>query len=156
MEKEFEANLYKVGINACVDVPDVITAELLKEKGFIYVEGTINQAPFKKSLVPVKEGPYRLFVNVAMLKQAKAQVGDRVKIALRQGSKKNVEYEMPALLKKALEENDLLGQFYLLSGARRKSILKYLCAIKTEKTLEKNISKLLLGLKSENKNIRLS
>ncbi len=39
-----------------------------------------------------------------MLKQAKAQVGDRVKIALRQGSKKNVEYEMPALLKKHLKK----------------------------------------------------
>lgn len=155
MDNEFKAIIYKVGINACVDVPHAITSDLTKEKGYIYITGTINGAPFSKSLVPVKNNPYRLFVDLTMLKIANVKVGETAKFALSQAHKEVVEYEMPELVKQELFKKGLLDKFYLLSDSKRKSILKYLSLIKTEETLRKNISKLILGLESDNKNIRL-
>ncbi|GLC81340.1 DUF1905 domain-containing protein [Lacrimispora brassicae] len=155
MDFEFEARIYKVGINACVDVPDTVTSVLIKEKGFIYIKGTMNNAPFSKSLVPVKNYLYRLFVDLTMLKEANVQIGDTAKFNISQAKKETIEYEIPDFVKQALDEKKLLNKFYALSDSKRKSILKYLCSLKTMETLKKNTSKLILGLESEIKDIRL-
>lgn|GEM_PF-2384308 len=53
----FKANIYKVGINWCVNVPTRISDELEKEKGYIRITGLVNQFKFKINLVPVKNAP---------------------------------------------------------------------------------------------------
>lgn len=71
----FKAEIYKTGINYCVDVPENITSEMTATKGYIKIKGSINTFLFNKSLVPVKNGPYRLFVNIQMLKGSNTTVG---------------------------------------------------------------------------------
>ena len=79
---QFRATIYKTGINFCVDVPAEITAALTATKSYIRIKGMINNFAFTKFLVPVKSGPYRLFVNMATLKGAKQRLAKRLILSL--------------------------------------------------------------------------
>jgi hypothetical protein len=152
----FRATIYKTGINYCVDVPNTITKRLEKNKGYIRITGTVNDFPFTKSLVPVKEGPYRLFVNLATLKGATAKLGDRANFVIEQDTfKKQKEYPVPHSLKEALRKTKLTKAFNELTPARRRDILKYLSYVKTDSTMDKNINKLIKQLQQQIRNVRI-
>jgi hypothetical protein len=152
----FKATIYKVGINPCVEVPASVTARMKPIKGYIPVSGKINGHPFTQTLVPVKDGPYRLYVNIPMLKGGKVKVGDVASFTLKQdSSNRSREYSMVPALKKALTSHDLTRQFDNLTASRKKDILKYLGSIKTEDTLMKNINKVIVQLKQAKTNVRI-
>ena len=156
MELKFKAEIYKVGINACVDVPEKITHKMEPQSGYIKVKGSINGFEFSKNLVPVKSKPYRLFVNLSMLKGGQTELGKVAEFRLLQDF--NIEkksYPMPKLLNDKLSNKKLTADFNNLSESRKKEILKYLNYIKTEKTLERNINKLIEKLERREKNIRI-
>jgi len=152
----FKAEIYKTGINFCVDVPENITSKLKAVKGYIKVKGTVNGFGFTKSLVPVKNGLYRLFINMPTLKGGKTKVGETANFIIEYDPTTIVkEYPMPELLKKQLSGNSLKANFDNLSQARKKDILKYLSYIKTEETLIKNIQKLITQLEQKETNVRI-
>ena len=68
---QFDAKIYKIGINWAVDVPQSIVQEMTPEKGYIRIKGQINDFDFIQTLIPVKNAPYRLFVNQIMMKGGK-------------------------------------------------------------------------------------
>lgn len=76
MKEHFKAKIYKTGMNWCVDVPIKITEQLIADKGYIKIKGQINNFDFAKTLVPVKNAPYRLFVNLKMMKGGKTALGE--------------------------------------------------------------------------------
>lgn len=126
------------------------------EKGYIKIKGKINGFDFKKTLVPVKNAPYRLFVNSAMMKGGRTALGEMANFIIEQDFEKVVtEYPIPSLLIESLKKDNLTAAFDDLTSARKKDILKYLNAIKTEDTLVKNISKLISQLKNRDKNVRI-
>ena len=152
----FKAEIYKTRINFCVDVPENITSKLKALKGYIKVKGTVNGFGFTKSLVPVKNGPYRLFINMPTLKGGKTNVGETANFIIEHDATATVkEYRMPELLKKQLRDNSLRANFDNLSQSRKKDILKYLSYIKTEETLIKNIQKLITQLEQKETNVRI-
>lgn len=152
----FKSVIYKKGINFCVDVPIDITSKLTKDKGYIKVKGTINGYAFTKSLVPVRNSPYRLFVNMKALKGAVAKVGDEVNFVIEQDNDiSEKKYNFPTELKSALEKYNLVQQFDNLSAARKKNIFKYLDYIKTSTTLQKNIEKIINQLKMDKTDVRI-
>ena len=156
MKRHFTATIYKTGINTCVDVPDTITREMVPQKGYILVRGRINHFIFTKTLVPVKNGPYRLFVNTAMLKGAATSLGSIASFSIEQDHKKaEKNYPVPDLLSNELRKNKLSSDFNNLTASRKKDVLKYLSYIKTEETLKKNIDKLMQQLREKKKNVRL-
>jgi hypothetical protein len=139
-----------------VDVPEAVTDRLKKVKGYIKVKGQINGFDFRKSLVPVKDAPYRLFVDLKMLKGGGAEVGKAARFELRED--KHVvkkDYPVPPMLEKTLKAKKLMTSFEELSSARKKDILKYLNSIKTEETLMKNIQKVVDQLLRKEKNVRI-
>lgn len=143
-EHRFTAEIYKNGINFCVDVPAEITSQLRAVKGYIKVKGTVNGFPFKKNLVPVKNSCYRLFINIPTLKGAKAKVGEKADFIIEQDfddTEKN--YPVPKMLIQELEKSNLSKEFDSLTTARKQEVLKYLNYIKTDETLQKNIHKLI-------------
>lgn len=104
----FSATIYKVGINPCVDVPVVVTDQLKKVKGYIKVRGQINGFDFKKSLVPVKDAPYRLFVDLKMLEGGGKEVGKVARFVIWEDKhivKK--DYPVPPMLVKTLKPKKL-------------------------------------------------
>jgi hypothetical protein len=140
----FTAQIYKTGINFAVDVPANISSALSVVRGYIRIKGTVNRFSFTKSLVPVKGGPYRLFVNIQTLKGAKIKVGESAEFVIEQdNSDPEQEFPIPDLLMIQLKRKDLLNTFNALSFYRRKEILRYLANVKTKETLEKNIKKVI-------------
>jgi hypothetical protein len=152
----FRAKIYKVGINWCVDVPVRVTKEMIPEKGYIKVKGQINGFDFSKNLVPIKNEPYRLFVNLIMMKGANTALGKVANFKIEQDHKKVVRnYPMPNLLAAQLTKTNLVEDFNKLTPARKKDILKYLNSIKTEETLVKNIGRVIRQLHAKEKNVRI-
>jgi hypothetical protein len=156
MKHIFRAKIYQTGINWCVDVPTKITKLLTSEKGRITIKGQINGFDFTKTLIPVRNAPHRLFVNQRMMKGGGTALGKTAAFQIEQDSKKaNKEYAIPALLVELLHKHKLISDFENLTVSKRREILKYLSYIKTEETLLKNISKLVVKLKNKERDIRI-
>ena len=49
---------------------------MIADKGYINIKGQINNFDFAKTLVPVKNAPYRLFINLKMMKGGKIALGE--------------------------------------------------------------------------------
>jgi hypothetical protein len=152
----FKAKIYKVGINACVDVPNKITDKMEPKNGYIKINGKINGFDFNKNLVPVKDNPYRLFVNIPMLKGGNTELGKIADFVIAQDfNTQRKKYDKPKKLIDELKSKKLTSDFNDLTEARQYEILKYLNNIKTEKTLERNIDKLVGQLERKEKNVRI-
>lgn len=150
MKFSFKAKIYKVGINPCVKVPARITKNMTAIKGYIPVNGKINDHSFEQTLCPVTNDLYRLYVNGPMMKGANVKVGDTATFTIEQASKqKDSDIPMPVLLKKKLKAHKLVKTFDALAPYRKKEILRYLNNIKTGSTLLKNIDKLILVLQGK-------
>jgi hypothetical protein len=150
VKHQFKAEIYKTGINFCVDVPAEISASLKKVKGYIRIKGTVNNIPFTKFLVPVKDGPYRLFINMITMKDIKNRIGEIAEFVIEQ-DEENLEKEFPMSerMESLLKEKGLTEAFEALSYSRRKHILRYLNNIKATETLEKNIQKVIVQLEGK-------
>lgn len=156
MKHRFRAEIYKIGMNWCIDVPLNITEKIVAIKGYIHVKGTINNFAFVKTLVPVKNSAYRLFVNSAMMKGGKTALGEMASFTIEHDHEKvTQEYPMPRLLVEALDSNGLTEAFESLTPSRKRDILKYLSYLRTVETLNKNIAKLIVQLKNQQKNVRI-
>jgi hypothetical protein len=156
MKHSFSEKIYQTGINWCVDVPQSLTSKMLPEKGYIKIKGDINGYPFHKNLVPVKNAPYRLYVDGTMMKGGNTSLGSVAHFTIEQDfTPKEKTYPIPALLTSTLKKHKLTKQFEGLTPARKKDILKYLYYIKTEETILKNIHKLVTQLSNKEKNPRI-
>jgi hypothetical protein len=156
MKYAFKAKIYKTGINWCVDVPRRITTKMVAMKSYIKIKGTINGFKFTKSLVPVKDSPYRLFVNQIMMKGGDAALGKvaAFEIGLDK-SKGTKEYTIPKMLIEYLDKNSLVHEFEKLTASRIKDIAKYLSALKSEAALQKNVRKVVSQLKKKEMTVRV-
>ena len=149
--KSFKAKIHKVGINPCVDVPEAVTRNMIATKGYIRVKGKINNHLFEQTLVPVKNGNYRLYVNGAMLKGSASKVGEKVRFSLQQDVESTNQYpKMPAAFQKRLKLENLYQNFNELIPSRQKEILKYLNYLKTQEALDRNIDRVINQLKKGN------
>ena len=148
MKFSFEAEIYKTGINPCVDVPLRITKSMVASKGYIPIKGKIKNHPFKQTLVTIKSAEYRLYVNGPMLKDSKTKLGDRVKFTIEQDFESKT-IPMPKELKAKLDQHKLLTAFNALTPGRQKEILRYLNFLKTEESLNRNIDKVIHQLKKK-------
>ena len=146
MRFSFEANIYKTGINLCVDVPLHITNKMKPVKGYIPIKGKINLHSFQQTLVPVKNAAYRLFVNGPMLKDSHTKLGDVAAFKIEQNTKPAI-VPMPPAFKNKLIETGLMPAFKALTPYRQKEILKYMGFLKTEGSLVRNIEKVIAQLK---------
>ncbi len=145
----FSAQIYKVGINPCVDVPDRISSKLIATKGYIPVKGTINEHSFRQTLCPVKDGPFRLYVNIPMLKGGDVKVGDKARFIIEQDERPKTEISMPTELRKELKKYKVLEQFLLQTPSRQKEIFKYFSYLKTEDARKRNLEKIIGLMKNK-------
>jgi hypothetical protein len=152
----FKARIYKTGINWCVDVPGRITMKMVAVKGYIKIKGRINGFNFTKSLVPVKDSPYRLFVNQMMMKGGNTALGKVAVFDIEQDKSKGTkEYTIPKMLIDYLNKNKLAHEFEKLTASRKKDITKYLSTLKSEAALHKNVQKVISQLKKKEINVRV-
>lgn len=141
---KFNADIEIIGINPYVFVPEEILLEIFrqaaKNKGHIPVNGTVNEKPYRQTLVKYS-GHWRLYINTSMLKNSPKRVGETIEVSIRFDPESR-EIEAPQAFLKALNANtDASTVFNRLPASRKFEIVRYLARIKTEKVLEYNIAR---------------
>jgi len=153
MSFSFKAVIYKVGINPCVDVPVKITSRLKALRGYIPVTGKINGHYFQQNLVPVKDGPYRLYVNIPMLKGGNAKVGEKAQFEVEADNSTPKKVVMPSFMKTTLEKSNLIQDFKKLITSRQKEIIKYMSSLKSDEARSRNMDKIEKMLQEKRKSM---
>ncbi len=141
---KFRAEIEIIGVNPFVYVPNNILLQIFsqagKDKGHIPIKGTINNKPYKQTLVKYS-GEWRLYINTNMLKKSPKRIGEVIDITVNFDAE-NREIETPEKFSKALDENEEAKTvFNRLSTSRKLEIVRYLANLKTEQTREKNIQR---------------
>jgi hypothetical protein len=140
----FVATIYKLWMMRHVDVPDEVARSLAKELAasstsagsrhgarsgkknkplrtkYIPVLATVNGREARVTLVPAGGGRYRVQLNTALRKAARADAGDEVSVTLRI-DRESREPALPTDLRMALEENPEARKIFeaLTTGHRR-------------------------------------
>lgn len=140
MRQRFRAEIYKVGINPCVDVPKEIS-EAFAKRGYVPVAGTLNGHQIRATLVPKGGGEHRLYLNGEMRKRAGVDVGARVVLNLEIDTQPR-EIEVPTDLENALKrKKGAFKAFAALTPSKRKEILVWVLDAKTPETRKRRIEK---------------
>jgi uncharacterized protein YdeI (YjbR/CyaY-like superfamily) len=142
--KSFSAEIFKIGINLYVFLPEEILHYLFKkagkEKGYIPVYLIINKQNFIQHLVKYG-GEWRLYLNMPMRKAAGKDVGDIINIKIDFDAEERIT-PMHKKFETALNKNKKAkANFEKLSPSRQKEILRYLNNLKTEESLKRNIER---------------
>jgi hypothetical protein len=147
--RRFLATIYKIWMMRHVDVPpevaDALIAQLRGDEGdpvrsegkaarknakqgrpkYVPVVANVNGCGARVTLMPAGGGRYRIQLNTALRKAARADFGDVVRVELRldRGSR---EEPVPADLRLALKENPAARQaFDELSAGHRRHFIKW-------------------------------
>jgi hypothetical protein len=135
--KKFAATIYKIWIMRHVDVPADVAAALIAQlrgsKGeragdsrkpakpkYVPVVAIVNGCSARVTLLPAGDGRYRIQLNTALRKAARADAGDAVDVELRL-DRVSREAPVPADLRLALKENPAARRVFeeLSTGHRR-------------------------------------
>ena len=142
--QKFQAKVEIIGINPFVFVPEKVLFKIFKqagrEKGFIPIRGTVNDKPYKQTLVRYR-GEWRFYINTIILKHSPKRIGEIINISI-EFDPISRALDPPASFVKALKENkEAKNVFDALSASRKMEITRYLVKLKTKESLEKNINK---------------
>jgi len=130
----FSAPIVKLGINACVNVPEKIVKSLLaaagKKSAPVQVKCFLNGVNFDANVVRYS-GDWRLYLNMVTRRAAGCDIGDKVKIHLAYDPSSRMP-PMPEPFRQALRGNpDLHYAWRLRPSAKRREILETLNGKKT-------------------------
>jgi hypothetical protein len=150
--KSFSAEIFKLGINPFVFLPEEILSYLFKkagkEKGYIPIHLVINKQKFIQHLVKYS-GEWRLYLNTPMRKAACKDVGDIIHIKIDFDAGQRIT-PMHSKFEFALNKNKKAkDRFNSLPPSRQKEILRYLNNLKSEESLNKNIDRAINFLTGE-------
>ena len=149
---KFSFRIYKLGINPVVDPPaqvlEAIFAEAGRSRGPIPVRGRLNGAEFVQTLVKY-QGSWRVYINAPMLQDSQRAVGDMAIVEIEFDPRPR-DVPMPKDLETALDKDKKAkAAFNDLSPSRKKEILKYIGALKTAESIEKNVERVIRHLRGE-------
>ncbi len=141
---QFSAKIFIIGINPYVFVPPIILKKIFsdagKDKGYIPVALVINNKNFIQNLVKYS-GKWRLYLNGPMRKVAKKDVGDTITIFITHDSTERITSIHPKLKKALIKNKEAKKVFDGLPPSRKKEIARYINNLKTEKSVDKNITR---------------
>jgi hypothetical protein len=140
----FSATIVKLGINACLNVPEKIVKSLLAAAGRksapVQVKCILNGVDFDANVVRYS-GDWRLYLNLVTRRAANCNIGDKVKIHLAYDPSMRMP-PMPELFRQALRGNpDLQKAWRLRPSAKRREILQSLNDKKSDAELAPAITK---------------
>jgi uncharacterized protein YdeI (YjbR/CyaY-like superfamily) len=141
---KFSAEIEIIGINPFVYLPEnilqAIFIEAKKDKGKIPVKIKIEGHEFLQTLIKYS-GHWRLYLNTAMRKSAKKDVGGVANFEIRFDTEKRIVPMHPKFIN-ALEQNKTAKKiFENLRPSLQLEINRYLSFLKTEESIDKNIIK---------------
>ncbi len=145
----FNAEIEIIGINPFVFVPEKILASIFKQagkdKGKIPVRGTINQLPYKQTLVKYS-GDWRLYINTLILKNSPKRIGESINLTIEFDPSDRTIKPHPKFLKTLHKNKRAKMIFKKLSPSLRHEIARYIANLKTEQSVDRNITKAIVFL----------
>ena len=149
--KSFRSKVYIIGVNPYVLLPASVLKYLFqkagKDKGAIPVKGKLNGKSFIQNLVKYS-GKWRLYLNGPMRQAAGIDVGDMANVEIDFDHKPR-EVPMHPKFKKALAQNTKAKTaFNKLSSSRQKEIMKYINFLKSEESVDRNVTRAIAHLVS--------
>jgi hypothetical protein len=144
--EKFKAKLEIIGVNPFVFVPAKVLNKLFKQsgkdKGAIPVHGTVNDKPYKQTLLRYK-AHWRLYINTTMLKQSPKRVGEMLTIEVEFDPTDRTIKPHPDLTKALKGNKQAKAVFDKLSPSRQKEIVRYISFLKTDESRARNITRML-------------
>jgi hypothetical protein len=133
-----------IGIDPFVSLPDEVLAMIFNEagrdKGAIPIHGTINDKPYKQTLVKYS-GAWRLYINTTMLKNSPKRIGETIEITVDFDTSDRAIKPHPKLEKALMENREAKQKFDGLQPSRKLEIIRYISFLKTEESVDRNIIK---------------
>lgn len=148
----FQATIEIIGVNPYVFLPETELERLFQEagkhKGKIPVRMTIDGHEFPQTLVKYS-GHWRLYLNMPMRKAAGKDVGDTALFQV-WFDPSDRSIPMHPAFEKALSEHPVAAEnFEQLPASRQLEIVRYLSFLKTEESLQRNITRAIRFLLGE-------
>ena len=139
---EFSTEIYRLGMNFCVDVPLSLTNQS-GTRSYARVRGTLNGCRFVATLTPRGQGRHRVFVNGALRKVARVGEGDVVRLVLAFDSLPE-KASIPPDMMSALKEADIpLKTLQDQPPGRRREMLTWLSKAKRTETRDRRIRRIM-------------
>jgi Bacteriocin-protection, YdeI or OmpD-Associated/Domain of unknown function (DUF1905) len=136
-----EAEIYRLGVLYCIDVPRPLSQSLGGGK-YIAVAGSVNGVKMRGLLVPRGESCHRLFLDGKLRRAARAGQGDTVRLTL-EPDPESREVPIPDEVLEAFEdEPGALDQFQRLTLAQRREMLLWVLKAKQAETRATRIARL--------------
>ena len=139
----FSATIHKLGINACLNVPEKIVKSLLaaagKKSAPVQVKCVLNGVDFDANIVRYS-GDWCLYLNLVTRRASGCDIGDRVKIHLAYDSSVRMP-PMPESFRQALRgDSDLQKAWRLRPTPKRREILQALNDKKSDAELARSVA----------------
>ena len=142
----FSAIIKIIGVNPYILLPQNVLREVFKQAGKdkspIPVKGKINGHSYQQNLVRYKS-KWRLYLNTPMRKAAGIDVGDSGNFEIEYDSGPRTIAIHPKLEAALLENKKVKTAFDSLTPSRQKEIIRYINFLKTEESVDRNISKVI-------------
>ena len=140
----FTAKIYKIGVNPYVLLPSAVLKSIFeqanKNTGPIPVKGKIDNHLFIQTLVKYS-GKWCLYLNGPMRKAVGKDVGDTVSIELSYDPIKRI-IPVHSKLELALKKNKKANAVFIkLPPSKQKEIIRYISFLKTEASVDRNVTK---------------
>ena len=141
---KFKAKIGIIGINPFVSVPDDILFDIFKQsgkfKGHIPVKGEVNGKEYKQTLVKFK-GSWRLYINTVILENSPKRIGEIIDVTVEFDPADRTIEPHPKLVKAFHLNPNAKTVFDNLSRSKKHEIVRYLSYLKTEESIERNVSR---------------
>jgi predicted RNA-binding Zn-ribbon protein involved in translation (DUF1610 family) len=140
--QRFRATIFKQGLNPYVDIPERVGRAFaaFARAGRISIEGKLNGAAIRGTLVPAGHGRHRLYVNGGMRSAAGVAVGDTVSFELR--ATRPDEVRLPADVAAGLRKvKGAVMAFKALPPSHRRELLRYIDDARTPETRRRRIQR---------------
>jgi len=141
---KFSAQIELIGINPFVHLPKNILMKIFKQagntKGPIRIKGTINDLPYTQTLVKYS-GDWRLYINTTMLKNSPKRIEEQIEITIAFNPEKREIAFHPKLLAALKKNKNALAVFDTLRPSLQFEIVRYISALKTEESVDRNVTR---------------
>lgn len=150
----FMATVYRIWMMRHIDVPDEIARELQKQMAsagrargktakakYIPVVAMVNRASARTTLVPAGGGRFRMQINTALRKAARADTGEVVSVELRI-DRASRSVPVPADLREGLRQHPKADKaFAALAPGHRRHFIQWFDSAKSEGARQRRLNR---------------
>jgi hypothetical protein len=145
----FAASIYKVGLIRYVDVPREVSKKF-ESSPYVPVIGTVESVPVRTTLVSRGKGSYRMAIHGDIRKKLRVDCGAVVEVAIELDEESREPVLPPVLVLALRNAPKAQRRFRGVTTALRRQIVRYLTAVKSQKVLERRVSRFVARWEREN------